>query len=217
MMLGSKAHTPRCLPALVLVATLVVTVEPAGSTTDNESVNGFLQSCESQCGVVSVYAVLAKHSKTVALQTIPENLGLTIYGTNMAQIVAYLRSQGLHALPAEGSVASLKTYLDQSTDTSAILDFGTHWVAALSYEEPHFVIVEYPKKIAVSESALERLWTGKGVLVSSSPPGRSPLPWSIGAIALIIVIGALYWRRGRRKVQPQTAGIFLYIPFFERG
>ena|GEM_PF-3799549 len=27
MMLGCKRHTPRCLPAMVLVATLVVTVE----------------------------------------------------------------------------------------------------------------------------------------------------------------------------------------------
>jgi len=75
MMLGSKGDILRCFPALVLVAMLVVTVEPAGSATNNESVHAFLQSCESQCGVVSVYAVLAKHGKTVALQTIPENLG----------------------------------------------------------------------------------------------------------------------------------------------
>jgi ABC-type bacteriocin/lantibiotic exporter with double-glycine peptidase domain len=204
MMLGSKGHTLRCFTMLVLVATLVVTVEPAWSTTDNESVQGFLQSYESKCGVVSVYAVLAKHSKTVELQTIPDNLGLTIYGTNMGHIIGYLRSQGLHVLPVEGSVASLKTYLHRSTDTSAILDFGSHWVAALSYEEPHFVIVEYPKKIAVSESALERLWTGKGILVSSSPPERSFFTWLIGAIVLIIVIVALYWRRGRRKIQLLT-------------
>ena len=215
MMLGSMSHTLRCFPALVLVATLVVTVEPACCATDNESVHAFLQSRESQCGVVSVYAVLAKHGKTVALQTIPENLGLTIYGTNMAQIVGYLRSQGLHALPAEGSAASLKTFLQQSSNTSVILDFGTHWVAVLSYEEPHFIIVEYPKKIAVSETALERLWTGKGVLVSSSPPGRSVLSWwSIGAIALIIVLVALYCCRRGSKIQLRTAGIFLYIPFW---